>query len=216
MPCRSNAGGLVGNGCVFDSSSPGMSDGGTGRSSIGHTGLPVARSKHVGERLLAHLRERLDAAAVDGDVEQRRRGGQVVVPHAVMHGLEVPDALPGLDVAPPRSIRRTGRRPCGSRRSSRCSASSSAGRRARARRRRSSSTRRWRCRCSDCAPSFQVSAPNSPSRGITWKTHFNLPVRTSNAWTSPGTHSLTGGRSDIDEPTITVSRTTTGGESTEM
>ncbi len=29
---------------------------------------------------------------------ERRRGGQVVIPHAVMHGLEVPGALPGLDV----------------------------------------------------------------------------------------------------------------------
>src|SRR5215813_14102735 len=43
-PCRSNAGGLVGNGCVGDVFSPGTSDCGTGRSSIGHTGLPLVRS----------------------------------------------------------------------------------------------------------------------------------------------------------------------------
>src|SRR5712671_1191395 len=42
--CRANAGGLVGNGCVGQDSSPGTSDFGTGRSSIGHNGLPVSRS----------------------------------------------------------------------------------------------------------------------------------------------------------------------------
>ena len=44
MPCRSNGGGFVGNGCVGDAFSPGTVDAGTGRSSIGHTGLPVTRS----------------------------------------------------------------------------------------------------------------------------------------------------------------------------
>ncbi len=44
-PWRSNGGGLVGNGCVAAVRSPGTSDCGTGRSSIGHTGRPVARSK---------------------------------------------------------------------------------------------------------------------------------------------------------------------------
>ena len=43
-PWRSNAGGLVGNGCVGDVFSPGTVDCGTGRSSIGHTGLPFVRS----------------------------------------------------------------------------------------------------------------------------------------------------------------------------
>ena len=42
---RANGAGLVGNGCVFAVCSPGTVDCGTGRSSIGHTGLPVARSK---------------------------------------------------------------------------------------------------------------------------------------------------------------------------
>ena len=45
MPCRSNAGGRVGNGCVGEYHSPGTSPCGTGRSSIGQTGSPVARSK---------------------------------------------------------------------------------------------------------------------------------------------------------------------------
>ena len=37
-PWRSNAAGLVGIGCVGEGFSPGTSDGGTARSSIGHTG----------------------------------------------------------------------------------------------------------------------------------------------------------------------------------
>src|SRR6267143_3399819 len=43
-PWRSNAAGLVGKGCVGDVRSPGVADCGTGRSSIGQTGLPVTRS----------------------------------------------------------------------------------------------------------------------------------------------------------------------------
>ena len=42
---RANGGGAVGNGCVGDVTLAGMSDFGTGRSSIGHSGLPVTRSK---------------------------------------------------------------------------------------------------------------------------------------------------------------------------
>jgi hypothetical protein len=44
MSRYSNGGGFVGNGCVGDARSPGTSDGGTGRSSIGQIGRPVARS----------------------------------------------------------------------------------------------------------------------------------------------------------------------------
>ncbi len=44
-PCRSNGAGFVGIGCVGELFSPGTVDFGTGRSSIGHTGLPVTRSK---------------------------------------------------------------------------------------------------------------------------------------------------------------------------
>ena len=43
-PWRSNGAGLVGNGWVGEVHSPGTVDFGTGRSSIGHTGLPVTRS----------------------------------------------------------------------------------------------------------------------------------------------------------------------------
>src|SRR5271154_4893516 len=42
---RAYAGGLVGNGCVGEYHSPGTSPAGTGFSTIGHTGLPVTRSK---------------------------------------------------------------------------------------------------------------------------------------------------------------------------
>ena len=44
-PWRSNGGGLVGKGCVGEVRSPGVSEPGTGRSSIGQTGLPLVRSK---------------------------------------------------------------------------------------------------------------------------------------------------------------------------
>ena len=45
VPCWSNGGGFVGNGWVGAYHSPGTSPGGTGRSSMGHTGSPVTRLK---------------------------------------------------------------------------------------------------------------------------------------------------------------------------
>jgi hypothetical protein len=45
VPWRSKGGGRVGNGCVGAVHSPATVLGGTGRSSIGHTGAPVLRSK---------------------------------------------------------------------------------------------------------------------------------------------------------------------------
>src|SRR5439155_17683484 len=50
--CREYAGGLVGNGCVGDVFSPGTVDCSTGRSSIGHTGWPVTRSKTYSQPIL--------------------------------------------------------------------------------------------------------------------------------------------------------------------
>ena len=44
MLWRLKGGTTVGKGCVGDVTSPGTSDFGTGRSSIGHSGLPVTRS----------------------------------------------------------------------------------------------------------------------------------------------------------------------------
>ena len=51
--------------------------------------------EHVGEALLADDRDRLDVAAVHGDVDQVRRRREVVVPDPVMHRLKVPDAFAG-------------------------------------------------------------------------------------------------------------------------
>src|ERR687897_1328926 len=42
--CGANGGGAVGNGCVGHAASPGISLGGTRRSSIGQIGAPVTRS----------------------------------------------------------------------------------------------------------------------------------------------------------------------------
>ena len=44
-PWRSKGGGFDGNGCVGNDRSPGADDCGTGRSSIGQTGVPVRRSR---------------------------------------------------------------------------------------------------------------------------------------------------------------------------
>src|ERR1700687_4900769 len=52
--CRAYAGGLVGNGCVGDVFSPGTSDCGTGRSSIGKIGSPGPRVGGKKEGRLTH------------------------------------------------------------------------------------------------------------------------------------------------------------------
>ncbi len=49
--------------------------------------------EYVREALLADLRDCLDAAAVHSDVDERRRGGEVVVPQSVVHALKVPHEL---------------------------------------------------------------------------------------------------------------------------
>ena len=54
--------------------------------------------EHVEERLLAGLRERLDVAPVDGEVDEDGGAGQVEVPDVVVNRLEVPDPLAGLEV----------------------------------------------------------------------------------------------------------------------
>src|SRR5205814_6477687 len=45
-------------------------------------------------RLLAYLDDRLDAPPVDSNLAEDRVGGEVVVPDAVVDGLEVPHTLP--------------------------------------------------------------------------------------------------------------------------
>ena len=54
--------------------------------------------EHVGKAGLRYLRDGLDRPAVDDDIDQIGRRGDVVVPDAVMHGLEVPDSLPGFGI----------------------------------------------------------------------------------------------------------------------
>src|SRR6185503_9777258 len=51
--CLENGGGVVGYGCVGQLSSPGISDFGTGRSSIGQMGSPVTRSNTYSHVVLA-------------------------------------------------------------------------------------------------------------------------------------------------------------------
>ena len=105
-PCRSNAGGFVGNGCVADVCSPGVFDCGTGRSSIGHTGWPVDAIEHEGKRLLRQLHDGPDPTAVDCDVRQNRRGWQIVVPQIVMHELVVPHAFARLALDADQRVRK--------------------------------------------------------------------------------------------------------------
>ena len=63
-------------------------------------------------------------------------------------------------------------------------------------------------------PPSQVSWPNSPGSGIEWNVQRSSPVATSKPRTSPGGASGWFGASEIDEPTITVSRQTMTGELT--
>jgi hypothetical protein len=60
--------------------------------------LPGRPIEHVDERLLRDLRDYPDAPTIDRDVRENRRCREVVVPDAVMDGLEMPDTLPGLDI----------------------------------------------------------------------------------------------------------------------
>src|SRR5690348_7852491 len=63
-------------------------------------------------------------------------------------------------------------------------------------------------------PSFQVSLPNSPARGIVWKVHRRLPVRTSKPRISAGTFVFDVG--DVPflsaAPTMRTSLTMIGGD----
>ena len=58
-------------------------------------GLAGLAVEHVEERRLAGLHHRPDAPAVDGDVAEGRRAHGVVLPHVVVHHLEVPHPLAG-------------------------------------------------------------------------------------------------------------------------
>jgi hypothetical protein len=52
--------------------------------------------EHIAEPLLGDLGHGFDAASLDREVDQIRRGGQVIIPQAMMHQLEVPDSSAGL------------------------------------------------------------------------------------------------------------------------
>ena len=95
---RAYAGGLVGKGCVGEVFSPGTSDCGTGRSSIGHTGCPVTRSKTYRYDSLLGKATALIAFPSDVDIGQDGRGRKIVVPDRVMHHLEMPLPLAGLQI----------------------------------------------------------------------------------------------------------------------
>ena len=97
-PCRSNAAGFDGIGCVAAACSPGTSDAGTGRLDDRPHRLARHAIEHVRVRLLRELHDGFDAPAVDGDVREDRRRGVVAIPDVVMDDLEVPDALAGARV----------------------------------------------------------------------------------------------------------------------
>ncbi len=97
-PSGSKGAGFVGKGCVAEVFSPGTSVCGTGRSTIGHTGLPSSRLNTNVMPVFVTCATAGIFLPRDGDVEQHRRRGQVVIPDVVMKRLEVPDALAGLGV----------------------------------------------------------------------------------------------------------------------
>ena len=97
-PCRSNAAGFVGNGCVGEYHSPGTLPWGVGFSSIGQTGLPLVRSKtKVNADLFTCARALI---FLPSTVMSSRIGaaGNIVIPHLVMDQLVIPDALAGLRI----------------------------------------------------------------------------------------------------------------------
>ena len=146
-PWRSYAGGFVGNGCVGEYHSPGTSPFGDRTLFDRPHRLSGDAIEHVEQRLLRRLRERLDRAAVDGDVDQDRRARDVQVPDAVVHELVVPLALAGREIDGDDAFAEEVLRPDDGRRSSRRSAARRAGTPCSALRRRKSVPTRRRCRC---------------------------------------------------------------------
>ena len=97
-PCISKAGGLVTKGCVGQVFSPGTSDWGTGRSSMGQIGSPVSRLKTKAS--LVWFLEPPAAGAGRRHVDVHDLGGDriVHVPDIVMDHLVVPALLSRLGV----------------------------------------------------------------------------------------------------------------------
>ena len=61
-------------------------------------GLTIRPIENVEERLLGGLCKRFDGAAIDRDVHEHGRAGNIVVPDSVVHQLEMPLALPGFQI----------------------------------------------------------------------------------------------------------------------
>ena len=125
---RSNAGGLVGNGCVGEYHSPGTS---TARPAAPRSARPARRCaiEDIEQPCFVGCATALIAPAVDRDVGEDRRARNVLVPDAVMDELVVPLALAGLQVDGDQALGEEIRRRDDGRRSSRRSASRPGGRR---------------------------------------------------------------------------------------
>ena len=90
--CGTSGGGALGTGCVGHARSPGTSLAGTGRSSTGNSGAPVARSSTNTKPCLVACTTASTGRAVALEGHEHGRRGEVVVPEIVVDGLEVPDA----------------------------------------------------------------------------------------------------------------------------
>ena len=168
--------------------------------------------EHVDERLLGHLRHRLDRLSADGDVDQgwrRRRCRNPTIRDARAGSARPSCRWPLRDR---RGCRHRARRRAGGRHSNRWSACLPADRRSRGPRPRSSAPRHWRCRPPATIPVCQVSTPGSSPCGTVWNVQSSRPVTTSKPRTSPGGDGLFPHQSITDEPTTMTPRTITGGE----
>ncbi len=116
---RAKAGGLVGKGWVGELHSPGTSDCGTGRSSMGHIGSPVTRSKTNRKPNLVACATTSTFFPLCLTVSSFGATGKIVIPQIVMDQLVMPQPLAGAQRPARGANCQTGRSPCGSRRRNR-------------------------------------------------------------------------------------------------
>ena len=212
-PCLRTARGFVGNGCVGDVRSPGTSLPGTGALLDRPHRLPRHAIEHEHPTLLR--RPATTASTLRPslrDVDEYRRRRQVVVPEPVVRDLVVPHAL-----ARPRSRQTSGLGeqvvavplaaiPVVARRAER-----QVDEPARARRRvNGAQTFVWPWSPTSCSPTSRCRTRRAAGWVLNRQTR--LPVRTSNAWMSPGGSRLYTRRSPTPLPTMTRSPYTTGGD----
>ena len=95
---RANGGGFTGNGCVRRIPFAGHVAGRHRTLLHAKDGLAghAVENEHVAG--LAHLRQRGNLFPVAHDIDQARRGRQIIIPDVVMHHLEMPLVLAGLGV----------------------------------------------------------------------------------------------------------------------